>query len=138
MPNIAAPKISIRGSRNSLNEPGDANQAPLQRFSALKPHRPRRALAESIARPRFSRVCVTAFRNRRRRLEIGPPVASGVIVLALAGRSRLDVIGLGEPTMQPRESAPLWVGLTFVLMIVGTVMYVTGYFMVEDLLTFFK
>jgi len=40
--------------------------------------------------------------------------------------------------MQPRESAPLWVGLTFVLMIVGTVMYVTGYFMVEDLLTFFK
>jgi hypothetical protein len=61
-----------------------------------------------------------------------------VIVLALAARSRLDVIGLGEPTMQPRESAPLWVGLTFVLMIVATVMYVTGYFMVEDLLTFFK
>jgi hypothetical protein len=30
------------------------------------------------------------------------------------------------------------VGLTFVLMLVGTVMYVTGYFMVEDLLTFFK
>ena len=62
----------------------------------------------------------------------------GVIVLALATRSRLDVIGLGEPTMQPRESAPLWVGLTFVLMVVGTVMYVAGYFMVEDLLTFFK
>ena len=40
--------------------------------------------------------------------------------------------------MQPRESAPLWVGLTFVLMLVGTVMYVAGYFMVEDLLTFFK
>jgi hypothetical protein len=64
--------------------------------------------------------------------------ASGVIVLALAAGSRLDVTGLGEPTMQPRESAPLWVGLTFVLMLVGTVMYVTGYFMVEDLLTFFK
>ncbi len=63
---------------------------------------------------------------------------SGSIVLALAARSRLDVIGRGEPTMQPRESAPLWVGLTFVLMIVATVMYVTGYFMVEDLLAFFK
>ena len=40
--------------------------------------------------------------------------------------------------MRPRESAPLWVGLTFALMIIGTVVYVTGYFMVEDLLTFFK
>ncbi len=30
----AVPKISIRGSRNSLNEPGNANQAPLRRFSA--------------------------------------------------------------------------------------------------------
>jgi hypothetical protein len=40
--------------------------------------------------------------------------------------------------MQPRESAPLWVGLTFLLMIVGAVMYVTGYFIVEDLLAFFK
>jgi hypothetical protein len=40
--------------------------------------------------------------------------------------------------MQPRESAPLWVGLTFALMIIGMVVYVTGYFMVEDLLAFFK
>jgi len=40
--------------------------------------------------------------------------------------------------MQPRESAPLWVGLTFVLMIVGAVMYVTGYFMVEDVLRLLK
>jgi len=65
--------------------------------------------------------------------------ASGVIVLALAARSRLDGHRAGgKPTMQPRESAPLWVGLTFVLMIVGTVMYVTGYFIVEDVLTFFK
>jgi len=30
----AVPQISIRGSRNSLNEPGNANQAPLRRFSA--------------------------------------------------------------------------------------------------------
>jgi hypothetical protein len=50
----------------------------------------------------------------------------------------LDAIGLGGPTMQPRESAPLWVGLTFALMIIGMVVYVTGYFMVEDLLAFFK
>ena len=49
-----------------------------------------RALAESIARPGFSTACVTALRNGRRRLEVGLPVASGVIVLALAARSRLD------------------------------------------------
>ena len=69
---------------------------------------------------------------------MGPRPPRDAIVLALDDRSRLDMIGLGEPTMQPRESAPLWVGLTFVLMIVVTVMYVTGYFMVEDLLAFFK
>jgi hypothetical protein len=40
--------------------------------------------------------------------------------------------------MQPRESAPLWVGLTVVLMIVGSVIYVTGYFIIEDLLAFFQ
>ena len=40
--------------------------------------------------------------------------------------------------MQPRESAPLWVGLTFALMLVGAVMYLTGYFIIEDLLAFIK
>ena len=45
---------------------------------------------------------------------------------------------MGGPTMQPRESAPLWVGLTFALMIVGTVMYLTGYFMIEDILALLK
>jgi hypothetical protein len=30
------------------------------------------------------------------------------------------------------------VGLTFALMLVGTVMYVAGYFVVEDLLAFLK
>jgi hypothetical protein len=40
--------------------------------------------------------------------------------------------------MQPRESAPLWVGLAFALMIVGTVIYVAGYFVIEDLLAYFK
>jgi hypothetical protein len=69
---------------------------------------------------------------------MGQRPARGAIVLALADRSRLDMIALGEPTMQPRESAPLWVGLTFVLMIVGAVMYVTGYFMVEDVLRLLK
>lgn len=39
---------------------------------------------------------------------------------------------------QPRESAPLWVGLTFALMIVGTVVYLAGYFMVEDIFAWFK
>jgi hypothetical protein len=40
--------------------------------------------------------------------------------------------------MQPRESAPLWVGLAFALMLVGTVMYLTGYFIIEDLVAFIK
>ncbi len=69
---------------------------------------------------------------------MGRRPARGAILLALADRSRLDMTGLGEPTMQPRESAPLWVGLTFALMLVGTVMYVAGYFVVEDLLAFLK
>jgi hypothetical protein len=40
--------------------------------------------------------------------------------------------------MQPREAVPLWVGLTLGLMIVGVVMYLSGYFVIEDLLAFFK
>jgi hypothetical protein len=40
--------------------------------------------------------------------------------------------------MQPREAVPLWVGLTLGLMIVGAVMYLTGYFVLEDFLAFFK
>jgi type IV secretory pathway VirB3-like protein len=40
--------------------------------------------------------------------------------------------------MQARESAPLWVGLTVAAMIVGSVMYLTGHFIIEDLLAFFK
>jgi hypothetical protein len=39
---------------------------------------------------------------------------------------------------QPRESLPLWVWLTLGLMICGTVAYMTGYFVIEDLLAFFK
>jgi hypothetical protein len=40
--------------------------------------------------------------------------------------------------MQTRETIPLWVWLTFGLMTIGTVVYLTGFFMVEDVLTFFK
>ena len=40
--------------------------------------------------------------------------------------------------MQPREAVPIWVGLTFALMIVGIILYLTGYFMIEDILAFFK
>jgi hypothetical protein len=39
---------------------------------------------------------------------------------------------------QPRESLPLWTWLTLGLMISGTVAYMTDYFVVEDLLAFFK
>ena len=40
--------------------------------------------------------------------------------------------------MQTRETTPLWVWLTFGLMTIGTVVYLTGYFMIEDILAFFK
>jgi hypothetical protein len=40
--------------------------------------------------------------------------------------------------MQPRESAPLWVGLTFALMIVCIFVYLMGYFMIEDVLIYFR
>jgi hypothetical protein len=40
--------------------------------------------------------------------------------------------------MKPREAVPLWVGLTLGLMIVGAVMYLTGYFVLEDFLAFLK
>ncbi len=40
--------------------------------------------------------------------------------------------------MQPRESAPLWVGLSFALLIVGGLLYLAGYFIIEDLLAFVK
>jgi hypothetical protein len=44
----------------------------------------------------------------------------------------------GVSTMQTRETTPLWVWLTFGLMTIGTALYLTGYFLVEDILSFFK
>jgi hypothetical protein len=40
--------------------------------------------------------------------------------------------------MRPRESSPLWVWLTFGLMTVGTLMYLAGYMMLEDLVALIK
>ena len=40
--------------------------------------------------------------------------------------------------MRPRETSPLFVWLTFGLMTVGTLMYLTGYMVVEDVLAFIK
>jgi hypothetical protein len=40
--------------------------------------------------------------------------------------------------MQTREAVPLWVGLTLGLMIVVAIVYLAGYFVIEDLLAFFK
>lgn len=65
-------------------------------------------------------------------------LAKGPFVVTLDRSLCLDQIGLGEPMMQPRESSPLWVWLTLGLMIVATAIYLTGYFVIEDLLAFFK
>ena len=40
--------------------------------------------------------------------------------------------------MRPRESSPLWVWLTLGLMSLGTITYVAGYMMIEDLVAFFR
>jgi hypothetical protein len=65
-------------------------------------------------------------------------LAKGPFAVTVDRSLRLDQIGLGEPMMQPRESSPLWVWLTLVLIAVATAMYLTGYFMIEDLLAYFK
>jgi hypothetical protein len=40
--------------------------------------------------------------------------------------------------LQPRESPPLWVWLTFVLIGLGAIAYLTGYLMIEEMIAFFK
>jgi hypothetical protein len=40
--------------------------------------------------------------------------------------------------MQPRESAPLWVRLALALIAGGSITYLAGYFMIEDILAYFK
>jgi hypothetical protein len=40
--------------------------------------------------------------------------------------------------MRPREMSPLWVWLTPGLMMVGTLMYLTGYIMIEDFLAYLE
>jgi hypothetical protein len=57
--------------------------------------------------------------------------------LAAAVRLSLDEARYGQ-TMRTREMTPIWVWLTFGLMTIGTVLYLTGYFMVDDILSFFK
>jgi hypothetical protein len=61
-----------------------------------------------------------------------------VFPIALAIGLRLDEILAGRATMRTRETTPLWVWLTFGLLTVGMVMYLTGYFVIEDILAFFK
>ena len=39
---------------------------------------------------------------------------------------------------QQRETTPLWVWLTFVLIGLGIGIYVTGYFVVEEMIAYFK
>jgi hypothetical protein len=53
-------------------------------------------------------------------------------------RLGLNAAGTGEPTMQSWESAPLWVWLTLALITGGSVLYVAGYFVIEDILAYFK
>jgi hypothetical protein len=59
-------------------------------------------------------------------------------VLAAAVQLSLDEVRCGGKAMRTREMTPIWVWLTFGLMAIGTVLYLTGYFMLEDIFSLFK
>ena len=40
--------------------------------------------------------------------------------------------------LQPREASPLWVWLALVLIGLGSIAYLTGYLMIEEMIAFFK
>jgi hypothetical protein len=50
-----------------------------------------------------------------------------------------DLAGLGEAMKlkQPREAMPLTVWIAFALMAIGTVAYLTGFMIIEDVLAYF-
>jgi hypothetical protein len=60
------------------------------------------------------------------------------LTVAPAFRLGLNAAGTGGPTMQSWESAPLWVWLALALITGGSIMYVAGYFVIEDILGYFK
>jgi hypothetical protein len=39
---------------------------------------------------------------------------------------------------QPREATPLWVLLAFGVLVVGTVAYLTGYLMIEEIIALLR
>jgi hypothetical protein len=51
-----------------------------------------------------------------------------------------DLAGLGEAMKlrQPREAMPLTVWIAFALMAIGTVAYLTGFMIIEDVLAYFN
>jgi hypothetical protein len=54
---------------------------------------------------------------------------------------RLDVLpdfGGRMKQLQPREASPLWVWLALVLIGLGSIAYLTGYLMIEEMIAFFK
>jgi hypothetical protein len=90
-------------------------------------------------RPVSGQSSTVSFRNRQSAPSVvsasRPPVNRPCPPLWFTLGCGVDV---GGPTMQPREATPIWVGLTFALMIVAAIVYLTGYFMIEDILAFFK
>jgi len=55
-------------------------------------------------------------------------------------RDWMPLAGLGEAMKlrQPREAMPLMVWIAFALMAIGTVVYLTGFLIIEDVLAFFS
>jgi hypothetical protein len=55
-------------------------------------------------------------------------------------RDWIPLPGLGEAMKlrQPREAMPLTVWIAFALLAIGTVAYLTGFLIMEDILAFFR
>jgi hypothetical protein len=50
----------------------------------------------------------------------------------------LPGLGGAMKLRQPREAMPLMVWIAFALMAIGTVVYLTGFLIIEDILAFFS
>jgi hypothetical protein len=68
------------------------------------------------------------------------PLRQAAMLLSADGWRLDSPAGLGVvmKQQQPREAAPLWVLLALGALVVGTIAYLTGYLMIEEIVAFFR
>lgn len=69
---------------------------------------------------------------------MGTAAGSPLVPVPYLGLDTLAGLGETMKQRQPRESAPLWVWLTFVLIGLGIGTYVAGYLMIEEIVAHFR